>query len=264
MQYAPKVVNSARIRRFLAPGLQAGRRRRTPALLMVLAAAFVAACQASPERLDQPGGQKLTWFNYLDAADLREACAPGGGDRYRMVYNAHYTEQVRAYEVTGLPGVGGAVEAAAQEGSGLGLNLHGVFSGEPSATWGWSRSRLNLDPAGFEALRRSVIESGALEPQPDGLRLRSNAFYWIAAGCLDGRPFYHAWLFDEGRFAGLRFPQRLFALDGTGVAVNPPRERDPGERTSANTTRRQSSAVQRIPYFVVQLGEDGLRDGELF
>jgi hypothetical protein len=208
--------------------------------------------------MDAPGVQKLTWFGYLDAEALRASCAPGRPDRYRLVYNAHYAEQLRTYEVTGAPGGGGVIEAAAQEGTGIGLSLRTLSFDDPLESWAWRRSAQPLDAAGLAALRAALVASGATRPPPEGLRLRSNAFWWIAAGCLEGAPFYHAWLYDRGRFEGLRFPALLFARDGTGVAVNPPRERDPGERTSANTTARQSAAVQRIPYFEVQVGADGL------
>lgn len=241
-----------------SPGPSPGILPRKGPLALLALLLVLTACQADPARMDSPGVQKLTWFSYLDAGDLRRTCGPDRPDRYRLIYNAHYAEQLRSYEVTGSP-LGGVVEAAVQEGSGIAVSARTIGFDDPFASWAWRRARQPLNPTQMAALRESLAQSGALAPQPAGLRLRSNAFYWIAAGCLGGAPFYHAWLYDEGGFAGLAFPDLLFALDGTGVAVNPPRRRDPAERTSANTRPRQSGAVARIPHFVVQLGEDGLK-----
>lgn len=233
-------------------------RRAWPILALATALAVLAGCRLDSAQFDAPGVQKLTWFAYLDADDLRHSCGPGRPDSYRLIYNAHYAEQVRTYEIQELPAGGGVLEAAAQEGSGIAVSARFVSFSDPFASWAWRRDSRPLGAEELAALRGALAESGALAPPPVGLRLRSNAFYWIAAGCLEGRPFYHAWLFDEGGFAGLRFPARLYALDRTGVAAAPPRRRDPAERTSANTPPRQSGSVARVPYFVVQVGEDGL------
>lgn len=41
--------------------------------------------------------RRLTYFSYLRADDLRDACEQGGPERYRFVYNAEYSRQVRLY-----------------------------------------------------------------------------------------------------------------------------------------------------------------------
>jgi len=43
--------------------------------------------------------RSLNWFSYVAAEDIRAACRPGGRNRLRLVYNALWEEQVRAYEV---------------------------------------------------------------------------------------------------------------------------------------------------------------------
>src|SRR5512139_345108 len=53
--------------------------------------------------IDNPVERKFTWFSYLDAADIRNSCAAGGPDQYRLVYNGQYDNHVRTYEVTSTP-----------------------------------------------------------------------------------------------------------------------------------------------------------------
>src|SRR5471030_2703718 len=68
-------------------------RFRSGSLGLVLLASL-AGCS-----LDNPLGRSLGWFSYLDAADIRDSCAGGTGERYRLVYNAVWGEQVRGYDV---------------------------------------------------------------------------------------------------------------------------------------------------------------------
>ena len=231
---------------------------RIPPLALGLSLLLLTACQPLPSRMDLPGVQKLTWFGYLDAGDLTGACAAGGPDRYRLIYNAHYAEQIRTYEVAADPSGGAALEAAVQTGSGIGASLRFVSLEDPLESWRWNRVPRRLAAAEFQGLTRALEASGAFGATPEGLRLRSNAFYWIAAGCRAGRPFYNAWVYPSEGYAGLRFPELLFALDGTGVAVNPPRRRDPGERTSANVAPRVQGEAFSVPYFELEVDETGL------
>jgi len=75
--------------------------------LAVVVMLVVAACATTgPD--DGVLGRKLAWFSYLNGEDIRAACAAGAPDRFRFVYNADYTEHVRAYDVTADPRGGGA------------------------------------------------------------------------------------------------------------------------------------------------------------
>src|SRR5690242_20707907 len=40
--------------------------------------------------VDNPGVRKVAWFSYLDGGDIRDTCAPGSPDRFRLVYNGQY------------------------------------------------------------------------------------------------------------------------------------------------------------------------------
>ena len=237
---------------------------RIPTLVLGLCLPLLAACQPMPDRMDLPGVQKLTWFVYLDAADLTGACAASAPDRYRLIYNAHYAEQIRTYEVAADSSGGAALEAAVQSGSGIGASLRFISLDDPLESWRWNRAPRRLGAAEFQELTRALGASGAFAPAPDGLRLHSSAFYWVAAGCRAGQPFYHAWVYPSDGYEGLRFPDLLFALDETGVAVNPPRRRDPGERTSANTPPRVQGEAYSVPYFVMEVDETGLAGVPMF
>ena len=64
---------------------------------------------------DNPVVRRATWFSYLDGTDLRTACGEGASDRFRLVYNARYEQQVRSYEIT-ADGTGGAYLVARARG----------------------------------------------------------------------------------------------------------------------------------------------------
>ncbi len=176
---------------------------------------------------------------------------PGTPPYYRLVYNGNYEEQLRLYEVVG-DGAGGAYYKARVH-SGRGLDLSRLSFADPQAMARWTTSQARLGPAELAAFEAALEASGAFEAPPDGLRLASEQFYWIAALCRAGRFRLTAWLYPSARFAGLRFPQALLQRDGTGIALNPPREVLGIERV-----RRTSPPDTVSPHFDIQIGKDGL------
>jgi hypothetical protein len=187
--------------------------------LAVLVTIFGLAGCAYRGGVDEPVARRASWFSYLDGGGLREACGPGTIDRYRLVYNGRYTEQLRSYEVTG-DGAGGAilVSRALDEANLIDLRLDDL-----QAPWRWKRSESRLSPAEMQEFIGRLGQSGLFDPPPEGLRLDSWKFYWVASGCRDGVFQYSAWVHPSPRWDALAFPEFLFARDGTGVAVNPPR-----------------------------------------
>ena len=118
----------------------------------------------------------------------------------------------------------------------------------------WTISESVLSPAQMSELERALAASGAFEPAPDGLRLASEEFYWIAALCQNGRFFFNAWRYPSPRYAALRFPEVLLRYDETGIPVNRPRE--------ISYLERRGSPIQAgdpTPRFQLQVGENGLR-----
>jgi hypothetical protein len=194
------------------------------AAILALVAALAALAVGCTYRgaIDQPITLKATWFSYLNGDDIRAACGPGAASRYRLVYNGHYDEQLRSYEVVG-DGAGGAFYTVrVQTGGGIVLSRFSLR--DPQAMAGWRRAEDRLSPADWAGLESALETSGGFGPAPTGLRLASEQFYWIASLCRGGQFHFNAWLYPSARFDGLSFPRVLLGHDGTGIAINPPRE----------------------------------------
>ena len=235
----------------LKPSLAPLPRRRRALGLALLALGVLAGC-AYEGAIDQPVTIKATWFSYLNGDDIRSACTDGAPSWYRLVYNGNYDEQLRTYEVV-ADGTGGAYyKARVQTGSGLDLTKFSF--GDLQAMAGWTTVQIRLIPADLAALERALEASDAFGPAPAGLRLASEQFYWVANLCRDGRFHFNAWLYPSVRAAGLRFPQVLLGHDGTGIAVNPPREVAPLERI-----RRTVKGEGGPRHFDLEVGENGFK-----
>ncbi len=221
-----------------------------------LVAVVLAACTAYPEQMDLPGVQKLTWYSYLNGDDLRGSCQPGTPGRYRFVYNADYNKQLRTYDVR-VEGDAARVLARVQSGRGIAASRITLTLDDPIASWRWRSAENRLDSASFGRLEAALTQSGLFEPAPQGLKLYSDAFYWVASGCKDGQFFFQAWDYPSDRFQALSFPALLLASDGTGMPVIPPQPRD-----LAAQFRRQPSSrgpnQDASPYFVLEVGRNGL------
>jgi len=202
-----------------------------------------------------PVERNLTWFSYLNGDDIREACTPGAPDRYRFVYNAIYTEQVRAYDIeaTGAEGdlrLESRVFAPA--------DLKRIALSEPLdifAPWQPRRETADLTDGDLASLRAALRADGAFTPLPETLQLSSDDFYWIVSACTTGTFHFNAYRWPSPRFEALTFPDILFGWDGTGVAVNPPREADPYEIHGASSGEEMRSAHR----FNLAAGADGLK-----
>jgi hypothetical protein len=233
-------------------------------LAAVLLQGAVAACTPGDRggpgyepSIDSPLTLKLTWFRYLGGEDIRRTCLPGSADFYRFVYNGHYNEQIRSYEVSPIADGGAAVTARVLTGAGIAAQVNLQFD-DVLASWRWTRSEDRMTPADFARLFAAMAESGLFEPPPVGKRLHSNAFYWVASGCRNGAFFLNAWIFPSERYAELTFPEVLLLFDGTGVAVNPPRARDLDESIRGRSTNRNLRRPGG-PYFELEVGASGLR-----
>ena len=207
--------------------------------------------------IDNPLSIKLTWFRYLGGEDIRRVCHPGSANFYRFVYNGHYNEQIRSYEVAPDDNGGAVVTARVLTGAGISaqvdLNLDDVLG-----SWRWTRSDERMTTNDFARFAAEVDKDRVLGPPPVGERLYSNAFYWVASGCHDGSFFLNAWTFPSERFSKLTFPASLLRFDGTGIAVNPPRPRDIDESIRGRTSNRALRGPGG-PYFELEVGRSGLQ-----
>ena len=220
---------------------------RLPVLLL---AALLLGCQANGVPRD-PISVKLQWFSFLDGADLREACSAAGPDRYRLIYNAVFEEQVRVYELTAYEDGGTLMARAAVPGFAL-------YQTDEGVEFGWQTSEARLGRQEVAEFHRRLEESGFYAAPPVGLELYSTDFYWIAMGCEDGEFRYTAFARPSPAFEALSFPEFLFARDATGLAVNPPRDIPASERLRV-TGGGIGSRDERRPGFRLVLGENGLK-----
>ncbi len=218
---------------------------------------FVLAGCTYRGQIDQPVTMKLTWFSYVAGDDIRAACAVGGQDSYRLIYNGSYTEQVRSYEVFGDGAGGGYYTARVISGSGLDLGRLSLR--DPQAAASWRESRADLTPDDLSALRGALADSGAFSNGSSGLRLASAQFFWTSAVCRDGQFNFNAWLFPSDRYAQLRFPAALLERDQTGVPLNPPRK-----VVALETARLATREGDVTTNFNLMVGDDGLVTGPTF
>lgn len=178
----------------------------------VLLMAALAACTYRGGDIGDPAVRKFHWFSFVEGEDIRTHCAPGTPDRYRVVYNGIYTEQLRIYEIDALQ-------------RRLKVNVTG--DGDASTIdpqdllgpWRADRADVPLDEAAFNRLVASFEQSSMFAPPPVGLELPARSYFWTAAWCRDGRYGFTAWKHPSPRFDAIAFDTILFGLDPTGVPV---------------------------------------------
>ena len=202
---------------------------------------------ASQGPTDDPIQRKLQWFSYLEGGDFRARCGPGAPDRYRLVYNGVYLEQVRAYDLY----ADGDLEVRVTEETDL-TNFTISSVRDLLKPWRGETTSMPLTSGEMNTLIDALTRDGAFGPPAVGTELSSKGFFWTIASCHDGD--YHftglAWPSDAWGMA--TFDDVLFALDPSHVPVNPPR--------NTETTRfvRQRDRSQNDNAFRVRAGENGL------
>ena len=238
--------------------LQAGLRWLLPLCLPVVilsgCAYNSAGNQGGGAGIDNPVERKFTWFSYLDAADIRNSCAAGGPDQYRIVYNGQYYDHVRTYEITS--GAQPRLLARARGTSGditqMGFNSFDDLLGP----WNFRRAQATLSAAEWSQLRDLLHQSGFAVGDQAGLRLHSQDFYWLVAGCEGGRFYFNAWADKPGAVSLIRtdFLDFLLKHDGTGLGYRPP-------HTVTYMEKNEQSAGRGHDYggtFVITVQSDGI------
>jgi hypothetical protein len=201
--------------------------------------------------IDNPAVRKVAWFSYLDGNDIRNGCAAGAPDRFRLVYNGQYEKQIRAYEITqASPNPGGAYFTARALGQ---TNLFEVSLDDLLAPWRWQRSDTKLSGAELDQFRDLLTQSGWGSGAPQGKILHSRDFYWVATGCRDGQFHFDAWVDAQGDFREIKFQDFLLARDKTGVAFRKPVKVLPIDRTERGRPRDRSA-----PIFALTVSGEGI------
>jgi hypothetical protein len=234
----------------------------------VMAAAFgltlILASAASAQRpmrdVDQPVVRSLNWFSYVAAEDIRAACRPGGRSRLRLIYNALWEEQVRAYEIVLQPDGTAGLAAGVLVDQGAATNVANITIselGDVTGPWRMRRGQRLLLSAETAELMGLLQASAAFGPPRDGLRLPDNDFWWTVASCRNGVWGFQAYHYPTDRFANVRFAEKLFALDTVGIAVNRPRALEPAELRRDPILLRPGR--ERADRWMLVVGKDGLR-----
>lgn len=222
-------------------------------LLALLAAAFLAAC-ASPGPTANPFGRTAGWFDYLGGGDIRAACQRNSVERYRAVYNAVYSEQVRTYDIE-QPRAGETAVLFARVFQG---NI--VFLGNSGSGGGIAGTRVRTFLSGEQtsAIREALASAGAFQPGRERLFLRSDTFYWTVASCSGGRFNFRAFKAPPAELSRLAFARALFDVDETGAAVRQPRLTPADRRTKfGRITEPDSPGGAHV--FELEASPDGLR-----
>lgn len=206
----------------------------------ILAATLAAACAYQSGDEANPFTRKFTWFSFVGGDDVRAACRPGASDRFRLIYNGIWLEQVRIYEVNGgaAPTLHERVIVPDQ--------LTELSLSDPFAPWRGVTASLTLHDEEYAALLRTLAESGAYTSPAETLTLRSDDFYWTAASCHGGAFHLTAWRYPSDGFNHLTFAAWLNGFDRTGIPFNPPRPWwQPGTDISAPKTLDRTAGPER-------------------
>lgn len=215
-------------------------------LFTVLAFALgSASCSYHGGDMAEADTRRLHWFSFVDGEDIRATCAPGTPDRFRLVYNGLYDEQVRIYEVDPIRRV--LAVTVSQQGK--------MAAFDPSdllAAWRGTKNKTQLDEAGYSRLIQSFEDSRMFASPPVGLSLPSHSFFWTAAFCHNGHYGLTAWKSPSAGWDGVTFDKLLYALDETGIPVNAARP------VSVDPVRETMVRRGEITDFTLQVGPRGL------
>lgn len=213
--------------------------------IVCLTAAGLAACTYRGGDIGDPAVRKFHWFSFVEGEDIRAHCGPATPDRYRLVYNGIYQEQLRIYELDSVR----RLLVANVTGD---MNLGAFDADDLLAPWRAREARIPLDEAGWNRLVASFEQSGVFAPPPVGLSLPARSYFWTAAWCRDGRYGFTAWKHPSPAFDRLSFDEALFALDTTGVPVNTPKPVPFDPQWEDNARRGQ------VTDFTLKVSERGL------
>lgn len=178
------------------------------AVLVLLGHALTGCASFGPAEDD--GVRKLTWFSYVNGEDLRAQCSAEAPDRYRLIYNARSSAQLRTYEVHGEDDDrrsgrrGGAVVEARE------IPAADLSRREPEEALGRGEiaaERIRLSPEQFDWLTRSLADSGVFDAPLRGFGTKPGGVLWLASGCHDGAYFLTAFSNPA---------ERLEIIDGRG------------------------------------------------
>ncbi len=225
-----------------------------------LFAAAPASAQRPDRNVEKPIVRSFYWFDFVAADDIRAACVPGGRNRLRLIYNALWEEQVRAYDIFLQPDGTAGMNIGVLEGQGnVTTGITNMLISNPSdifAPWSMKGGQRLLSADETRELIGLLEQSHAFGPPRDGMRLPDNDFWWTVASCRNGVWGFQAYHYPTDGFANVKFSARLFSWDRVPVPVNPPRKLEPAElRRDMNAPIHRARADR----WMLVVGKDGLR-----
>ena len=225
--------------------------RKKTAIFLFLGSLGMVGCRYGGPP-DGPVARRLSWFNYVGAENLRDACRPGTANGIRFVYNGIYDEQIRSYDVSELSGTRGAAFVVFARGDGdltQGIRITNLLKPRRG-------ERLNsvISPQSLGDLRAAFKSDRFTGFKPIGLRLSSRELYWDVAGCLDGRLHANNWMYPSQRFKSLKFHRILLENDKTAVAFNKAVPVDPHDH---GPEKHEGGRNPNNGEFEIQLGSNG-------
>ncbi len=221
-------------------------------LAALLGALGACAYQNSTLEPDHPIARKFTWFSYLAGDDIRSGCISGSKPHYRFVYNAIYTEQVRAYDLIPAAEAGRYhVKTQVTDQANL-ANISTDFSTlDLIQPWRPKISVLNIAERELSLLNKALQKSNYFSSQPPDKNLFSIDFYWTVAACISGVFRFNAYLWPSKEFNDLRFVKLLKRWDFTDIPFNPPRS------ATAFDVYGTNNEDEYVNYFSVKFDSDG-------
>lgn len=184
--------------------------------------------------VDPPIVRSVNWFGYVAGDDIRAACQPESRSHIRLIYNALWEEQVRAYDLFLQPDGTAGLEVGVLADQGVVATLSISNGADVTNPWRMKKAQRLLSAGETQGLLGALQASAAFGPPHDGLRLPDNDFWWTVASCRNGVWGFQAYHYPTDGFANVKFADRLWALDGVRVPINKPRARacaiSPGPR----------------------------------
>lgn len=178
-------------------------------LVSVLA---LAGCSYGGGDMGDPVTRKFHWFSYVAGDDIRATCQMGTPDRFRLVYNGIYDQQLRLYDLDSVR----RVLTVKVTAPGNAAHLSGD---DLLAPWRATEGKVALGEAAYTGLVGDFAAAGLFGPPAVGRELPSRGYHWTAASCKDGQFRFTGWAYPDTDLDALAFVAPLFAADPTGIAV---------------------------------------------
>ena len=219
---------------------------------------LLVACSYAPGDVANPFTRKFTWLSFLGGDDICATCRAGAPERFRLIYNGNWREQVRVYEL-GFSGPHSLDQRVIEPAQLFALRLE-----DPLGPWRGATVTAMVAEAKYEQLVQSLAQSGAFASPSTPLTLNSTDFYWVAASCHAGTFHLTGWLYPSEAFTRLAFPQQLLVLDTSGVVFNPPRPWSEVAPAPLGTPDNPARGARGRTDWTIGIAQDRLVDQTVF